>query len=173
MNCAELAAALERTLFHERDPEWVQEARSHAKQCPSCARKLELHRIEEHLSALPAVVPSGVLLERVMDRIAHQELVAVPVHQRFSVGMFKDAAIFVGAATLAVAYLVPATGESWLSILWPANRLVRIAGISAYLAQHPPWVVLVAGAAALLIVLGLAMPERQGREDGRFNVVPP
>jgi hypothetical protein len=108
-----------------------------------------------------------------MDRITRQEPVAAVQPPGLSVEMFEGPAILAGAAALAVASLVPAPGGSWLSNLWPSAGLVRTAGISAYLAQHPPWVVPLAGAAALLIVVGLAMPERQGREDVRCGAIAP
>jgi hypothetical protein len=164
MNCAELAATLEKTLIRERDPRWLDEAHRHADACPSCARLLELHQLEEDLAGLPAVEPSGRLLGAVMSRIAPRAPVSVPSLRGPSSDLFRFAAIAVGALLLAAAYLVPPPGESWLSNLWPAPGLVRSFGITAYLGQHPLWAVGVAGFAALMILLGLAIPEGPVRE---------
>jgi hypothetical protein len=155
MNCDELTAALEKTLIRERDSRWLDEARRHAEGCPSCARLLELHQLEEDLADLPAIEPSGLLLEAVMSRIAQRESAAVP-SRGFSHEWLRYAIITAGALLLATAYLFPAAGESWLSNLRPATELVRTSGISAYLSQHPLWAIHLAGFAALLIVLGIA-----------------
>jgi hypothetical protein len=160
MNCDELAATLETTLLHQRDPRWFREARGHAERCPACARLLELHRIEERLAELPAVEPGGDFLETVMNRVTQREPRAVRSARGAWYEALKHAILFVGALTLAVAYVVPPAGESWLSNLWPAVGLVRRLGISVYLTQHPPAAIVLAGLAALLIVLGLALPER-------------
>jgi hypothetical protein len=159
MNCAELAATLEKTLIRERDPRWLDEARRHAEACPSCARLLGLHRVEEDLAGLAAVEPSGLLLEAVMSRIAQRAPVSVPSLRVPSYEPFRFAAIAVGALLLAVAYLVPSPGGSWSSNLWPEAGLIRSFGISAYLGQHPVWAIALAGFAALMILLGLAIPE--------------
>jgi hypothetical protein len=164
MNCEEIAATLEGTLIRERDPRWLHEARRHAAGCPSCARLLELHRLEEDLTDLPAVEPSRLLLESVMDRITQRESATVPSSGRSSYELIKSAAIFVGALVLASAYMVPAAGQSWLSNFWPTPGLSRTIGFSAYLDQHPLWAIHLAGLAALMIVLGLAVQDGPIRE---------
>jgi hypothetical protein len=165
MNCDELAATLEKTLIHERDPRWFHEARRHAEGCPSCARLLELHQVEERLTELSAVEPSSLFLETVMSRISQRGPVAVRSSRGFSYELFQHAAISVGALLLSAAYMFPAAGKSWLSNLWSAPGLFRTVGISAYLSQHPLWAIHLAGIAALIIVLGLAVPERPVREN--------
>ncbi len=164
MNCDELTAALEKTLIHERDAHWLQAVREHAEACPSCARLLELHRLEEDLTALPAIEPSGVLLETVMSRIAQRKRSAVPSSRHRLLDLLRFAAILVGALLLAAAYLIPGAGEPWLSGLRLEPGPLRNFGLAAYLDQHPPWAIYLAGLAALLIVLGLAVHEDPVRE---------
>jgi hypothetical protein len=159
MNCDELAATLEKTLIHERNSRWLDEARRHAEGCPACARLLELQQLEDDLTELPAVEPSELFLEAVMSRIAQRKPAAVPSSRGLSYELFRYAAIAVGALLLAGAYLVPAAGGSWLSNLRPSTGLIRSFGISAYLSQHPLWAIQLAGFAALMIIVGLAMPE--------------
>jgi hypothetical protein len=161
MNCAELAAVLENQLLHERDPHWLEEACRHAEQCPSCSRRLELHHIEEQLTGLCTFEPSGAFLENVMSRITQAEPHPVLSAQRFSFEDLKKPMIVVGGLILAAAYVLPSAGESWTANLWPSVGLFRTAQLSAYLAAHPPWAVILAGVAALLVVFGLALPERQ------------
>jgi hypothetical protein len=107
---------------------------------------------------LSAVEPSAAFLENVMGRIARPEPVVVGPSRGSSWGTLKDLTIFVGALILAVAYLFPAAGRPWLSNLPLSVGVVRSLEISAYLTVHPPWAVLLAGFAALLILLGLAVP---------------
>jgi hypothetical protein len=159
MNCDELAAVLEKTLLHERDSRWIHEARNHAEGCPVCVRLLALHHVEERLTELPGVEPSSMLLEAVMSRLAHREVVAVPASQGFSFELLRYAMISAGALLLAAAYLIPAGGRSWFSDLWSPPGLVGTFGVSTYLGQHPFWAINLAGFAALLIVLGLAVSE--------------
>ena len=78
--------------------------------------------------------------------------------------MFKYPTMFVGALILASAYLVPGAGQSWLSNLWPSARSLQLLRLSTYLLQHPPWAMVLAGFAALLILMGLALPEPPARE---------
>jgi hypothetical protein len=167
MNCDELAATLGRTLIRDRDPRWFHEARRHAEGCPSCARLLELHRVEEHLTELSVVEPSHQLLETVMSRVTQRRPAAVPSSRGFSYESLRYAAIYIGALILAAAYLFPADGQSWLSNLWLAPGFFRTLGFSAYLSQHPLWAIYLAGLAALLIVLGLAIPEGPAPEHVR------
>jgi len=164
MNCDELTATLETTLLRERDPLWLDEARRHTETCPSCARLLEWHRLEEELADLPAVEPSGRLLEDVMSRLA-RPAPAFPTTRGFGREWSRYAVLAAGALLLAAAYLVPAAGESWLSNLQPG--LIRTVGMPAYLGQHPPWAIHLAGLAALLIAVGLAIAEGPGRDAAR------
>jgi hypothetical protein len=165
MKCDAVAAMLDKTLLRERDPRWFDEAARHAAGCPSCSRLLEQHWTEERLADLPAVEPSSRLLETVMSRITQREPVSVLSSQGFSYELFKYAAIYVGALLLAAAYMFPPAGKSWLSNLWSAPGLSRTFGISTYFSQHPLWAIYLAGIAALLIVLGLAVPECPVREE--------
>jgi hypothetical protein len=165
MKCDAIAAMLTNTLIHERDPRSFQEAARHAAGCPACSRLLELHQTEERLTKLPAVEPSILLLETVMSRITQRGPVATRSSRRPSYELFKYAAMYVGAQLLAVAYLFPSTGNSRLSNLWAAPGLFRTVGISAYLGQHPLWAMHLAGFAAMMIVIGLAVPERAVREN--------
>jgi hypothetical protein len=165
MKCDAVAAMLEKTLIHERDPRWFHEAARHAAGCPSCARLLEVHRLEERLTELSAVEPSGLLLENVMSRISQRGPVSAGSSQGFSYEIFKYAAIYVGAQLLAFSYVFPSAGQTWLSNLWSTPGLFRAVGIAAYLGQHPLWAMHLAGLAALMIVLGLALPDRPVREN--------
>jgi hypothetical protein len=158
MNCAELARALENQLLHERDPQWVLEAVRHAEQCPSCSRLLELHQVEEQLTQLSAVEPSGKFLENVMSRITQPQTRPVLSAQGFSPEALKTPMIGLGALILAAAYLVPAAGESWLAVLRPSVGLFRAPLWWAYFAAHPLWAMILAGIAALLVVSGLTLP---------------
>jgi len=169
MNCAELGDALHGTLLRQRDPEWLREARRHVEQCPACARVFHLHWVEERLTDLSAVEPSGVFLETVMNRIKDAEADAVLPSQGFSSGMFKHSTMLVGGLLMAVAYILPSPGQSWLSNLWPSLGLVRNVRLSDYLAQHPPWAVLLAAVAALLIVLGLGERDRQSKRTSEIT----
>ena len=78
--------------------------------------------------------------------------------------MFKHPKMFVGALILASAYLVPGAGESWFSNLWLSPRFLHLVGLSAYLLLHPPWAMVLAGIAALLMLMGLALPDPPVRE---------
>ena len=93
MRCDEIAATLQQTLLHQRDPQWVREACHHAARCPECARLLELHRVEERQPVAP--LSPG----------------------QFLVGLCKFPTLFVGALILASAYLVPGAGQFWFSNL--------------------------------------------------------
>jgi hypothetical protein len=165
MTCEAVAAMLEKSLIHERDPHWAHEAARHAGGCPACSRLLELHQIEERLTELSAVEPSSRLLENVMSRISQGEPVSAVSSQGFSSDLIKYSAMFVGGQLLTAAYLFPSAGQSWLSNLWSAPGLFRAVGISAYLCQHPLWAMHLAGLAAVMIVLGLALPDRPIREN--------
>jgi hypothetical protein len=165
MTCDAVAAMLERTLIHERDPRWFREVARHAEGCPSCARLMEMHQLEERLTELAAAEPSGLLLQNVMSRISQRERISAVSSQGSSYNLIKYSAMFVGGQLLAVAYVFPAAGQSWLSNLWSAPGLFRAVGISAYLGQHPLWAMHLAGIAALMIVLGLALPGRPVREN--------
>jgi hypothetical protein len=165
MKCESVAAMLARNLIHERDASWIDEATRHAAGCPSCSRLLELHQTEERLTELSAVEPSSQLLETVMSRIAQREPVAARPPREPSYELFKYAAMYVGAQLLAAAYLFPFAGRSWLSNLWPAPGLFRPIGVSAYFSQHPFWAMHLAGIAALMIVIGLVLPDRPVREN--------
>ena len=164
MTCDAVAAMLEKTLIHERDPQWAREAARHAADCPSCSRLLEMHLLEERLTELSAVEPSSLLLENVMSRILQREPLSAISSRGFSYDLIKYSAMFVGGQLLAVAYTFPSAGQSWFSNLWSLPGLFRTVGISAYLSQHPLWAMHLAGLAALMIVLGLALPDlRSGR----------
>jgi hypothetical protein len=165
MKCDAIAATLKKTLVHERDPLWFHEAARHAAGCPACSRLLELHQTEERLTKLPAVEPSILFLETVMSRITQRGPVDTRSSRRPSYELFKYTAMYFGAQLLAVAYIFPSAGSSWLSNLWAAPGLFRTVGISAYLGQHPLWAMHLAGLAALMIVIGLAVPERPAREN--------
>jgi hypothetical protein len=90
--------------------------------------------------------------------------VALLPARQLLVGTLKYPTTFVGALILASAYLVPGAGQSWLSNLWPSARSLQLLRLSAYLLQHPPWAMLLAGFAALLILMGLALPDPPVRE---------
>jgi hypothetical protein len=165
MNCEELAAALEKTLIHERDASWLLEARRHADGCPSCAQLLELHDVEASLTELPGIEPSPLLLETVMNRIAQPALVTAQASQGLANDSIRYAATFVGALVLAAAYLLPAPGASWLSNALSSPGLVRTVGFSVYFSQHPLWAIHLAALAALVILLAMAIPERPVRKS--------
>ena len=100
-----------------------------------------------------------------MSRITQRGPRAVQSPLGFSHELFRFAAIYLGALVLAAAYLFPAAGRSWLSNAWSAPGLFRSLGISAYFSQHPLWAIHLAGLAALMIVLGLTIPERPVHEN--------
>jgi hypothetical protein len=160
MNCEELAAALGKTLIHERDASWHLEARRHADGCSSCAQLLELHAVEERLTELPAVEPSPTLLDTVMNRIAQSAPVTAQPSHGLAVDLFRYAAIYIGALILAAAYVLPAPAASWLSNSSSSPGLVRIVGFSIYFSQHPLWAIHLAALAALMILFAMAIPER-------------
>jgi hypothetical protein len=160
MTCAEIAAVIEATLIRQRDPRWMREAQRHATQCPSCARLMKLHRAEELLTGLPAVAPSGGLLDTVMKRIAEPASFPRDSRRGSSLAIVRSALMLVGAVILAAANLVPTAGSNWVGNVMPTLELVRSPGMFAYLADHPPGAVLVAGFATVLILLALSIPER-------------
>lgn len=169
MNCQEIHARLESTLLRDRDWQWLREAMRHAEQCPSCrARLAETHLLEQRLAALPAVEPSAAFLEAVMSRIAQPTPSAVRASRGSRWGLLQPAVVCLGALGLAVAYLFPAAGQSWLSNLWSSPRLTSGTGLVGYLSQHPPWAILLAGLATLLLVAGLTASDRspEGALDG-------
>ncbi len=161
MNCTEIAAVLQETLLHQRDPQWVWEARRHAERCPGCARLLELHHVEERLAGLPAIEPSIDLVESVMNRVTQPQPVAIWPAGQLLLRMLKYATMVLGALILASAYLVPGAGQSWLANLWPSARSLELLRLSVYVSQHPPWAMILAAFATLLILMGLALPEPQ------------
>jgi hypothetical protein len=167
MTCAEIAARLERTLLRERDPEWLRAAIEHARQCPACAHLVKLHQLELRLSELPAVTSSSDLPAMVLARIAQTASLATPPSRGSAPSMFKCSAMIVGGFVLAVSYLVPAAGSSWLASLWPSTGPVRLPGLAVYFAQHPPLAILLAALAAALFFLGLVLPDRPVREPVR------
>jgi hypothetical protein len=173
MNCAELAATLDGTLIRERDPQWLRDALRHAEQCPTCARLMELHQVEERLTELAVVEPGSAFLESVMERIARLEPVAVERSHGLSWGILRYPTMLVGAAMLAMAYLLPAAGGSWTSNLWPTESLVRTVALSAYFTHHTPWSALLAGASASMIILGLALAEHPIRSNASHNAILP
>ena len=128
------------------------------------ARLLELHQVEERLAELLAIEPSVDLLESVMNRVTQPQPVALLPARQLLIGMFKYPTMFVGALILASAYLVPGAGQSWLSNLWPSAPSFHLVGLSAYFLQHPPWAMVLAGFAAMLILMGLALPDPLVRE---------
>ena len=123
------------------------------------ARLLELHQVEERLAGLPAIEPSNALLGSVMSRVTQPRPVEILPARQLLVGMFRYPVMFVGALILAVAYLVPGAGQSWLPDLWPSVPALQFVRLPTYLLQHPPWAIVLAGFAALLILMGLALPE--------------
>jgi hypothetical protein len=161
MNCEEIAAALEMSLIRERDPEWMRAAFEHAEQCPACARLLDAHRVEEQLCELSAFEPSGRLLESVMSRIAEHAQQPVPPWRASVLAAIKYPMVVVGALVLAVATLVPPPGATWLENLrWPGG-LVAGLRMSSYILEHPPSAILLAGLAAILLLVGLELPDPQ------------
>ncbi len=163
MNCAEVAAMLQQTLLQERDPERVREAIGHAKDCPRCAPLVKLHRLEVLLAELPAVSPSSGFAAGVMARIAQAEIQEPKLGQESALAMLGYALATLGALMLAVAYLVPAGGSSFLNNLMPQMGLVRSMGMMAYLAGRSPGAVALSVLATLSILLGLALAECPGR----------
>ena len=96
MNCAEIAATLQETLLHQRDPQWVQEARLHAEQCSGCARLLAVQELEESLAGLSRIEPADDFLESVMSRVTQPQPVALSPATQFVFGIFKYPTMFVG-----------------------------------------------------------------------------
>ncbi len=133
-----------------------------------CARLMALHRLEEDLAELPAVEPSEVFIQTVMGRIMQSEPTVVLPSSYPYWETVKYSAIVVGALALITIYSMPAVGESWLLNLWAGGSWLttlwpsvgpRTVGMLTYFIDHPPWVILLAGVAALLLVLGLVTPE--------------
>jgi hypothetical protein len=122
---------------------------------------LEVQRVEESLAGLPAVEPSAGFSDRVMRTIALLQQHPVPRSVQQGTSAIRSVMVLAGALILGLAYILPAAGNSWLSNLLPAAVPLRSVGLSAYLAQHPPWAVFLAGLAAVLIALGLSEPERR------------
>jgi hypothetical protein len=181
MNCAEIATILDKTLLRQRDPQWLQDALRHAKQCPACAKLMELHRVEERLVQLSGIEPSADFSWTIMERVALPQDVAVVPVPWFSGETLRHSTVLVGALMLVVAYISPGADES-LSKLCPSvgpkvavgsdawsvsvtDLVVKvpapIVGVPAYFTRHPLWAILLAGFASLLIVLGLCTPGGQ------------
>ncbi len=168
MNCEELRAVLEKTLIHDRDPEWMRAAREHAEHCPTCARLLETHRVEEQLCALPAFEPSSRLLGSVMSRISRRVSQPAPSWRSSALAAIKYPAIAAGALILALATLVPPLGAPWFASLRSPSNLFAGLRMSSYVLGHPPSAILLAGLAALLLLVGLELPDApQLRNDAR------
>jgi hypothetical protein len=172
MNCDELATTLQDRLLHQRTQQWLQEACQHAAHCPSCARLLALHRLETALAKLPGSGPSAAFVSAVMIRIAQPEPATVLASPCLSWAALKYPAMFAGAMMLIAAYLLPTAGSAWSSNLWPSIGPIRLPGISAYLAYHPWWALLLASIAAWLIVWGLIVPEREAQLQRRSAARP-
>ena len=117
----------------------------------------------EHPPVALAVEPPCVLgvLEKVLLVDERVDVPAVAVVEPHLV--WRPAALVESLPRL----VVPAGGESWLSNLRPAPGLIRTFGLSTYLGQHPPGAIYLAGLAALIIVLGLAVNEGPVREPVR------
>lgn len=156
MNCDELAATLTHSLIRERDPQWFHRAARHAEQCPTCLQLMELNQIEVHLLELPTVEASESLVNEVMGRISRLESTAAV---ESNVRLWNPI-VLVGVGLLAIAYVIPAEGESWLSNLWSSVGVFRTVEVSAYFSHHPPWAIVFAAFASLLIAVGSAMPRR-------------
>ena len=132
----EIAATMQATLLHQRDPRWVRNSSS----CGAMfwiRALLELHKVEERLAGLFAIEPASDLVESVMNRVMQPQPVELSPARQLLVGMFKYSTMFVGALILASAYLVPGAGQSWLSNLWPSARPLHQVGLSASLAASP------------------------------------
>jgi len=95
-----------------------------------------------------------------MNRVTQTQPVALLPARQLLVGTLKYPTMFVGALILASAYLVPAAGQSWLSNLWPSAQSLQLLRLSTYLVQHPPWAMVLAGFAALLILRPCRAPSR-------------
>jgi hypothetical protein len=165
MNCSELASGLRTRLLHERDPDWIFEARRHAEQCPSCSQFLELHQLEEQLMELPAVEPSGAFLPSVMSRIALAEPRPIASARWFSPEVLRTPMVVLGAVILAAVYVVRSASDSWLAGFRPSAGLIRSSLLSTYLAGHSFWALFLGSVAALLVVSGLLLADPQARTN--------
>jgi hypothetical protein len=161
MNCEEIAAAVEKTLIRERDPEWMPTALEHAEHCPACARLLEVHRLEEQLCALPAFEPSGLLLGSVMSRIAGYAEQPAPSWRASALAAIKYPMVAAGALVLTLATLAPPLGTSWFGNLRSPADVFAGLRMSSYILEHPPSAILLAGLAAILLLVGLELPDPQ------------
>jgi len=159
MNCAELAHALRTRLLDERDAHWLLEARRHAEHCSSCSQLLELHQVEEQLTSLGAVEPSGSFVANVMSRVAQLERHPLEPSRRFSLEAWKTPMVVLGALFLTAAYVAPSVGEFWLAGLRPSVGPLRVPLLAAYLATHPLWAIMLGAVAALVVVLALLLPD--------------
>jgi hypothetical protein len=122
---------------------------------------MKLHWLEEHLTELSDTEPSEVFVQTVMNRITQPEPAVIVSPQRFWWETLSYPTIFAGALMLVATYVFPAAGQSWLSNFQSPAELIRSVGMSAYFDHHPPLAVLFAGVAAVLIVVGLFMPESE------------
>lgn len=170
MNCHDIVTILDETLLRQRNPQWLREAYRHADQCPSCARLMALHRLEEQMTELPVIEPSKDFVQSVMSRISQPEPIAIGSSRLPWWSVVKYLAIVVGALALAAVYGFMAAHESWLSNLWPVKGWLpnlrpsveptRAVETWTYFAYHP-WAMLLGVTASLLLVFGLAGPESQ------------
>jgi hypothetical protein len=117
---------------------------------------MELNQIEVHLMELPTIEASESLVNAVMGRISQLESTAAAESNEF----LWNPIVLVGIWLLAIAYVIPAEGESWLSNLWSSVGVFRSVEVSAYFSHHPPWAIVCAALASLLIAVGSAMPKR-------------
>jgi hypothetical protein len=162
MNCTELCGELELRLLSERDPRWLSDARRHAEQCPTCARLLALHDVEEQLAALREFEPASGFVDRVMSRVT--QLQAQTIRRKTESSWaepVKTALLVLGGLVLGVAYIVPTAGQDLVGKLWPSFTFVRWPLLATYLTAHPPWAVMLAAIAALVVVYGLVIPARR------------
>lgn len=163
MNCSEIAARLQTKLLHEREADWLLEAQRHAAACPSCSRLMELHRVEKQLAGLHEVASSGPFVENVMSRVHELQPRAVARSARLPLETLRVPLIVLGALMLAAAHVVSSVGVSFSGRLGPTAGLVRIPWVFVYFATQPAWVIMLAGIAALLVWIGLVLPDSPRR----------
>jgi len=162
MNCQEFAKFVYAEPLRQRSSAAMQRLNDHAARCPSCARRLaDAEQIERSLAALVHVRPPTNMLHNVMRQATAAKPAAPPAGRRLGEAVGWAAGL-VGMVSLAAAYLLATPPTGWLDrlSLKPIRPIGSLEDILGPLAGDAPLIALLAGAGALLVIVGFAVRGR-------------
>jgi hypothetical protein len=96
-----------------------------------------------------------------MNRIEQQASLPIPSWRASALGALKYSAVAAGALILAIASLAPPAGAPWTVNVRPPAGLFTGLRMSSFILDHPPSAILLTSLAALLLLVGLELPDPQ------------